>query len=344
MTGWAVLGLEAAGVNPLDLDRGDATPISYLAGTAGEITTTGDIERTILVLRGAGLDPRRFHGTTSSRRLLARRGRDGSWGGQVNPTAFGIFALRAAGMSAGNARSAAWLRSVQNDDGGGASRPARRAIRTRPARCSRRSPPREAAPGCVPESATCGGAACRWRLRPRGRLGERAVDRLGGPGSDRRWGLAVLRPCGGRSPLDYLASVKAADGHYRYSTATDQTPVWVTAQALMAVNGKAFPLAPVSRRTQPQAGGGRRARRPPSPSHPGASTPGKPIAKPAAPPAAPAEPASADPVPLAPASAGEEGEDRGISPCAPRAADRGRARRGGLGRLARLPRRLPDSQ
>ena len=36
----------------------------------------------------------------------------------MNPTAFGIFALRAAGMSAGNARSAAWLRSVQNDDGG----------------------------------------------------------------------------------------------------------------------------------------------------------------------------------------------------------------------------------
>ena len=32
MTGWAVLGLEAAGVNPLDVDHGDATPITYLAG------------------------------------------------------------------------------------------------------------------------------------------------------------------------------------------------------------------------------------------------------------------------------------------------------------------------
>jgi hypothetical protein len=48
MSGWAVVGLEAAGINPLDLDHGDATPVSYLAGTVGEISTTGDIERTIL--------------------------------------------------------------------------------------------------------------------------------------------------------------------------------------------------------------------------------------------------------------------------------------------------------
>src|SRR5262249_27416034 len=46
MTGWAVLGLESAGVNPLDLDRGDATPITYLAATVGQIATTGDLERT----------------------------------------------------------------------------------------------------------------------------------------------------------------------------------------------------------------------------------------------------------------------------------------------------------
>ncbi|HEY6672976.1 MAG TPA: hypothetical protein VIZ91_10795, partial [Solirubrobacterales bacterium] len=52
---------------------------------------------------------------------------------------------------------------------------------------------------------------------------------------------------GGRSPLDYLSGVRAADGHYRYSTSSDQTPVWVTGQALMAANGAAFPLSPVPR-------------------------------------------------------------------------------------------------
>ena len=43
--------------------------------------------------------------------------------------------------------------------------------------------------------------------------------------------------------LGYLARQRAADGHYRYSAASDQTPIWVTAQALLAVERKPFPLA-----------------------------------------------------------------------------------------------------
>jgi hypothetical protein len=59
---------------------------------------------------------------------------------------------------------------------------------------------------------------------------------------------------GGRSPLDYLAGVRAADGHYRYSSSSDQTPVWVTGQALMAANGAAFPLSPLpSQASTPRA-------------------------------------------------------------------------------------------
>jgi hypothetical protein len=51
---------------------------------------------------------------------------------------------------------------------------------------------------------------------------------------------------GGDSPLDYLASVQAGDGHYRYSRSLDQTPVWVTGQALQAASGQALPLRRVS--------------------------------------------------------------------------------------------------
>ncbi len=40
---------------------------------------------------------------------------------------------------------------------------------------------------------------------------------------------------GGSSALDYLAARQAADGHYRYSESSDQTPVWVTGQVLVAV-------------------------------------------------------------------------------------------------------------
>jgi energy-coupling factor transport system substrate-specific component len=248
MTGWAVLGLEGAGINPLDLDHGDATPISYLAGNVGEISTTGDIERTILVLRGAGLDPRRFQGHDLVGRLLARRGKDGSWGGQVNQTAFGILALRAAGATSGNGRSAAWLRSVQNSDGGWgfAAGSASDADST----------------GAVLQGLAASGNRAGMR---RGVSYLRTVQRAGG-GFPLAGGIvnsqstayatqgllaAGVSPTsvrrGGRSPLDYLASVQASDGHYRYSASSDQTPAWVTGQALVAVSGAAFPLAPVPR-------------------------------------------------------------------------------------------------
>jgi energy-coupling factor transport system substrate-specific component len=247
MTGWAVLGLEAAGINPLDLDHGDATPISYLAGNIGGITTTGDIERTILVLRGAGLDPRHFQGHDLVSRLLARRGRDGSWGGQVNQTAFGILALRAAGMSGGSG-SAAWLKENQNSDGGwgfaaGASSDADTT-------------------GAVLQGLAAAGKGAGMR---RGAAYLRSVQRPGG-GFPLAGGVinaqstayaaqglvaAGVSPSsvrrGGRSSLDYLASVQAADGHYRYSASSDQTPVWVTGQALLALNGAAFPLSPLPR-------------------------------------------------------------------------------------------------
>jgi hypothetical protein len=47
--------------------------------------------------------------------------------------------------------------------------------------------------------------------------------------------------------LAYLGSLRAGDDHYRYSAASDQTPVWVTAQALLATNRAPFPLAVMPR-------------------------------------------------------------------------------------------------
>jgi uncharacterized membrane protein len=248
MTGWAVLGLEAAGVNPLDVDRGDATPITYLAGTLSEIRTTGDIERTILLLRGAGLNPRGFQGQDLVRRLLARRGGDGSWSGQVNPTAFGILALRAAGTTSGNSRSAAWLRANQNEDGGWGF-------------AARAASDPDSTGAVLQALAVAGrrtgtGRAVAYLRGVQRSDGGFALS--GGPVNSQStaWaaqGLAAagLSPAsvrsGGRSALDYLASAQVRDGHYRYSSSTDQTPVWVTGQALLAVNARPFPLAPVAR-------------------------------------------------------------------------------------------------
>jgi Prenyltransferase and squalene oxidase repeat len=310
MTGWAVLGLEAAGINPLDLDHGDATPISFLAGNLDEVTTTGDIERTILVLRGAGLDPRHFQGRDLVSRLLERRGRDGSWGGQVNQTAFGIFALRAAGATRGNGRSAGWLRAQQNSDGGwGFSAGASSDADTT---------------GAVLQGLAVSGNEAGIR---RGISYLRGAQRPGGGfplnggvinAQSTAYGIqgllaggvapsAVRR--GGRSPLDYLSSVQAADGHYRYSASSDQTPVWVTGQALLAANGAAFPLSPVPRRAVSAPAPATSATRGKAKAGSGVKAP-KQAAKNGAAASPTAQPAGqAAPLPLAPAAS--SGDDAG---------------------------------
>ena len=58
---------------------------------------------------------------------------------------------------------------------------------------------------------------------------------------------ASVRRGGSRSPLAYLRSLMGRDGAIRYSRTSSQTPVWVTAQALVALAGRTFPLAPVKR-------------------------------------------------------------------------------------------------
>ncbi len=273
MTGWAVLGLEAAAVNPLDVDHGDATPIGYLAGTVGQISTTGDIERTILLLHGAGLNPRSFQGHDLVSRLLARRGRDGSWGEQVNPTAFGILALKAAGATAGNSRAVSWLRGVQNDDGGWGFA------------AESASDPDSTGAVLQALGASGGGGARRAVSYLRGvqRVGG-GFALSGGPvnAQSTAWAAQGLLAAGvspasvrsGGSPLSYLASAQARDGHYRYSAGSDQTPAWVTGQALMAVNAAAFPLSPVPRPTRTSPAGARpRAPRAAPRSTRGAATP-----------------------------------------------------------------------
>jgi hypothetical protein len=248
MTGWVALAMEARGVHPASLSRGGASVLDYLRSTANEVSTTGDIERTILVLAAAGLSPRSFEGRDLVGRLLRRRGGDGSWGGQVNPTAFGILALEAAGRTGGNARSAAWLRGAVNGDGGWGFLK------------SAQSDP-DSTGAVLQALAAAGGSggalAAGVRYLRGAQRGGGGFALSGGQVNAQSTAWAVqgliaagVRPpkvrSGGRSPLDYLASLRAGDGHYRYSRSSDHTPVWVTAQALLAVSSAEFPLPRVS--------------------------------------------------------------------------------------------------
>jgi energy-coupling factor transport system substrate-specific component len=261
ITGWTALGLESGGRNPLDVRRGRHTPFDFMRANAHELDDTGELERTILALRGAGVDPRKFAKRDLVAELLRRRRADGSFEALSNLTAFGILALRSAGRPAASAPVAAaarWLAAHQNDDGGfstsgkgvsfvdetGAALQALAAAGRRHAKVARR-----ALAFLGRAQAEDGGYGQSQGYRSNAQSTAWAVQGIVAVGGDPR----RFRRHGTRSPVAYLASLQQKDGSYRYSRASVQTPVWVTAQVVAALRGKAFPLRPVRRAGGPPA-------------------------------------------------------------------------------------------
>jgi energy-coupling factor transport system substrate-specific component len=255
ITGWVMLGLEAAGRNPLDVRKGGRSPVGYLTKNVGQIDGTGDLERTILALRGAGVSARDFAGRDLVKKLVQRQAGDGSFEGQVNLTAFGILALDAVGESPSSVNAAAkWLRARQNADGGWGFQP-----------------------GASSDPDSTGAVLQALAAAGSGGIGDGVKYLRAAQESDGGWSLvetgasnsqstawaiqgllaAGVDPAGvkenGRNGIQFLAARQAGDGHYEYSKASNQTPVWVTGQAILAVASKTFPLAPVG---QAPGGGG----------------------------------------------------------------------------------------
>ena len=238
-TGWSALGLAAAGKRP--------SVTGYLRRHARGLTDIGEVERTVLVLRAVGASPRAFAGRDLVRNILRRRRRDGSISGFVSYTAFGVLALRAAGVSP-SAGMLAYLSRAQNEDGGFGISPG------------------------VPSDSDMTGAtlqALAATRRARSRRSSRAVAWLratqnsdGGFGARRgqssnaqstAYAVQGLVAVGARGAsvsraIGYLVRLQKGNGSVRYSRTSAQTPVWVTAQALMALKRKPLPIAPVKRR------------------------------------------------------------------------------------------------
>jgi energy-coupling factor transport system substrate-specific component len=249
MTGWAMLGLEANGRNPFDVARKGKTPVDFLRRNMDEITSTGDIARTILALQGAGADPRSFAGRNLIADLLDRRRDNGSFEGWPGTTAFSVIALREAGATGGLDKTLSWLGRVQNDDGGWGDIPG--------------SPSTADGTGAVMQAMPGTKAADRGLSYLRKAQRSSGGFPLGGSGGvnsqSTGWAVQGILAVGakadsvrtdGNSPYNYLASRQESDGHYRYSSSSDQTPIWVTAQVLVAVAGKSFPLTPPARTKQ----------------------------------------------------------------------------------------------
>jgi len=252
ITAWTMLGLEASGRNPRDVTRGDRTPVSYLRANVGELNSPGDLARTILALKGAGVNPRSFGGRDLVAALLKRRRAGGSYEGWPGSTAFAIIALRAGGAGSGAVDSSiSWLVKVQNGDGGWGDTPD--SVST--------ADGTGAAMQAIPGTSAAKEGLAYLRKHQRSSGGFPTGGSGGVNSQSTAWAVQGMLAVGadpgsvrkgGNSALDYLTARQEPDGHFRYSSSSDQTPVWVTGQALAAVAGRAFPIPPVARQAQPE--------------------------------------------------------------------------------------------
>jgi energy-coupling factor transport system substrate-specific component len=266
---WAALGLAAAGHDPLSLSREGHTVLDALRGEARNLHGAGDLERTILALRACGVSVHSLPGGDPVKRLLHERAHDGSIGHLSNLTAFEVLALRAAGYSKSSATirsAAAWLVRQQDPDGGFgfATRGGGSDVDDTAAVLQALS-----SAGVRGNVLSRGVAFLVHAQNPDGGYPQEvggasnaqstawAVQGLVAAGRD----VQGVRRNGSRTPAEYLESLISANGSVRYSRTGEQTPVWVTAQALTALAARPFPIAAPARTSAAPTGGLQQATR-----------------------------------------------------------------------------------
>ena len=259
-SGWAALGLAANGINPQTVSHGGSSLIGYLASGAQGLSDAGSLERTILAVRAAGLDPSSFGGRNLVSALQDDIRSDGSVSDQTNLTAFAILALRSAGIPP-PAATVSWLLGQPDHDGG-----------FNFASSGGVSDVDDTGAALEALAGVPGSRAASVRARAVSYIegqqdGDGGFPSFPGAGSNAQstaWAIQGLIAVGvnpdgvhrgaGSSPLQYLDSLIAPDGQIRYSRDSDQTPVWVTGEAMMALAGKPLPLAPMSSGTAASSG------------------------------------------------------------------------------------------
>jgi energy-coupling factor transport system substrate-specific component len=242
MTSWAMLGLAAAGRNPLDVTKGGKSPVDFLRNHLNEVEDAGDVARTILALEAAGVDPRDFGGENLVARLLSQRRQSGAYQGWPATSAYAVLALRAADAEAAAPKTVDWLRKVQGDDGGWGNEPGQQSTAE--------------ITGAVlqvlsPRSKTADRALAYLRNAKRPNGGFAPGKNLSANAQATSWASQGLLAAGknpatfgtGESSFVYMRELQAGDGHFMQAPGEEGSPVWVTADVLVSLSGHHLPVA-----------------------------------------------------------------------------------------------------
>jgi hypothetical protein len=240
LTEWTVMALKAADRNPATMKRsGGHTPTYFLAQRAPKWRDAFQLERGILAVVALGKDPRTFAGVDLIRKLSAKVALSGKIGKYANSTYWGVIAFRAAGVTVPR-RSLDFIRAQQRSSGGFgySSSSATDSNDTAAAVMALRS-------GAIP---------CDWRVMTKAYAYMQTLQRSDGgyglgtsSGSDSQstgWVMMARTKCrlSNTRALGYLRDRQLPSGAFEYRAGLVQTPVWVTAQVVPAVRGRAYPI------------------------------------------------------------------------------------------------------
>ncbi len=254
ITSRAMIGLAATGKNPLDVIGGDgSTPLDFMAASKGELTDASQIALAVLALKTVGVDPRDFEGRNLVQALKKRSGSNYSFGNDVNVSAWSVLAFRSAGAGDPASKTADWLRSAQNSAGDGGWGIAKGAVS-------------DADSTGAALMAIGGTNAVQMAIEYLNRAQKSSGGFVSGSTvNSQSTGLVLqgLSAAGkgprfltsnGNSPVDYLEARQQEDGSIWYSKTSDQTRVWVTADAITGLSGRALPIGEPSRDSESGSG------------------------------------------------------------------------------------------
>jgi len=240
LTQWTVMALRAADRDPSRMKRaGGKTPTAFLAKRAKTWDDAYALERGILAVVALGKNPRSFGGVDLVKRLRAKIASNGRIGKYANSTYWGVLALKAARSSI-PVKSLNFIRSRQRANGGYAY--------------SSAAAPDSNDTAAAVMALRAGGIPCSWRAVDKAYDFMKSLQRsdggyaLGGTsGSDSQstgWVMQARIKCGlgNTRALAYLRARQRPSGLFEYRAGLVQTPVWVTAQVVPAIRGRAYPI------------------------------------------------------------------------------------------------------
>ncbi len=249
-TARAMLGLAAADINPLDVKTGGKSPYDYLVANRKEPDKANEIALAILALKTVDKNPRNFEGRNLVQALMKRQG-NGSFGNDVNVTAWSAVAFGASDADGAKRKSVDWLYTAQNTDTNGGFGIARGAKSD-------------------PDSTGAALMAISGKKRVNQAIGYLRVAQKSSGGfasgsnvNSQSTGLVVQGlVASGRGPrylktngntaADFLLARQQKDGSVHYSKSSDQTRVWVTADVIPALAAKSLPISAPPREKKPE--------------------------------------------------------------------------------------------